>query len=199
MGVVGFVKAVDGVSFTVSENEVFGIVGESGSGKTTVARCILRLYKPTAGSILFQGRDVARLKGRELRFFRRSVQAVFQNPFLSLNPRMRVEDIVAEPIRTYSRVSKSEVRERVAELLSTVGLDRFLARGYPYDLSGGQAQRVAIARAIALRPKLVILDEPTSALDVSVQAQILNLLADLKELMKLSYIIISHDLSVVST
>jgi len=138
VGVVGFVKAVDGVSFTVSENEVFRIVGESGSGKTTVARCILRLYKPTAGSILFQGRDVARLKGRELGFFRRSVQAVFQNPFLSLNPRMRVEDIVAEPIRTYSRVSKSEVRERVAELLSTVGLDRFLARGYPYDLSGGR-------------------------------------------------------------
>ncbi|OYT44908.1 MAG: peptide ABC transporter substrate-binding protein [Desulfurococcales archaeon ex4484_42] len=195
--VVGYVKAVDGVSFHINENEVFSLVGESGSGKTTVARCILRLYEPTDGRIVFEGKDITKLKGKELKDYRRKVQAVFQNPFLSLNPRMRIVDIVAEPLLAHMKISRNEARKEAIELLERVGLSSSLARRFPSDLSGGQAQRVAIARALALKPKLIILDEPTSALDVSVQAQILNLLDDLRKEFKLSYLLISHDLSVV--
>ena len=195
--VVGYVRAVDGVSFTVHEGEVLGLVGESGCGKTTIAKCVLRLVEPTSGRILFEGEDLSKMKGRNLKRVRRHLQAVFQNPFLSLNPRMRVRKIVAEPLLEYEKVGKDELREKVEELLDAVGLQRTIADRYPHELSGGQAQRVAIARAIALNPKLVILDEPTSALDVSVQAQILDLLVKLKERLGLSYLIISHDLSVV--
>jgi len=195
--VVGWVKAVDGIDLVVGSDSVVALVGESGCGKTTTARCVLKLYEPTSGRILFMGKDISRLRGRELREFRRNVQAVFQNPFLSLNPRMRVEDIVAEPLKTHTKLSRGEVREVVKEVIEEVGLPRDVLNRYPYDLSGGQAQRVAIARAIVLKPKLVVLDEPTSSLDVSVQAQILNLLTKLKESMKLSYLLITHDLSVV--
>ncbi len=195
--IVGYVKAVDSVSFNIDENEVFSLVGESGSGKTTVARCILKLYDPTDGRIVFEGRDITRLKGRDLKDYRRKVQAVFQNPFLSLNPRMRIADIVSEPLLAHMKISKSKAHKAAVELLERVGLSASLARRFPSDLSGGQAQRVAIARALALKPKLIVLDEPTSALDVSVQAQILNLLEDLSREYKLSYLLISHDLSVV--
>ncbi len=196
--IVGYVKAVDHVSFKIGENETFALVGESGSGKTTTAKCILGLLKPTSGKILFMDKNVVELKGEKAKWYRRNVQAVFQNPFLSLNPRMRVEDIVAEPLKVHHKdMSREQIRERVYEILDRVGLTKALAKRYPYDLSGGQAQRVAIARAIVLKPKLIVLDEPTSALDVSVQAQILNLLIDLKEELKLSYLMISHDLSVV--
>jgi len=195
--IVGYVKAVDSVSFNIDENEVFSLVGESGSGKTTVARCILKLYDPTDGRIVFEGRDVTRLKGRDLKDYRRKVQAVFQNPFLSLNPRMRIADIVSEPLLAHMKISKSKAHKAAVELLERVGLSASLARRFPSDLSGGQAQRVAIARALALKPKLIVLDEPTSALDVSVQSQILNLLEDLSREYKLSYLLISHDLSVV--
>ncbi|MCD6428082.1 MAG: ABC transporter ATP-binding protein [Desulfurococcales archaeon] len=195
--IVGYVKAVDNVSFSIGVNEVYSLVGESGSGKTTVARCILRLYEPTSGKILFEGRDITKLKGKDLKDYRRKVQAVFQNPFLSLNPRMRIVDIVAEPLLAHMKISKDEARKIAAELLERVGLSVSLARRFPSDLSGGQAQRVAVARALALKPKLIVLDEPTSALDVSVQAQILNLLEDLSKEYRLSYLLISHDLSVV--
>ena len=195
--IVGYVKAVDNVSFNIGVNEVYSLVGESGSGKTTVARCILRLYEPTSGRILFEGKDITKLKGKDLKDYRKKVQAVFQNPFLSLNPRMRIVDIVAEPLLAHMKISKNEARKIATELLERVGLSASLARRFPSDLSGGQAQRVAIARALALKPKLIVLDEPTSALDVSVQAQILNLLEDLGKEYKLSYLLISHDLSVV--
>ena len=195
--IVGYVKAVDGVSFMIGYGKVLGLVGESGCGKTTVAKCILRLVEPTAGSILFEGKDLVKIKGKELKKQRKYIQAVFQNPFLSLNPRLKVKSIIAEPLTTHMKLTRVEVMERVKKLLELVGLPTTIANRYPHELSGGQAQRVAIARAIALNPKLVILDEPTSALDVSVQAQILNLLAELKDKLNLSYLIISHDLSVV--
>ena len=195
--IVGYVKAVDGVSFAIDYGKVLGLVGESGCGKTTVAKCILRLVEPTAGSIIFEGKDLAKIKGKELKKQRKYIQAVFQNPFLSLNPRLKVKSIIAEPLTTHMKLTKIEISERVKKLLEIVGLPATIAERYPHELSGGQAQRVAIARAIALNPKLVILDEPTSALDVSVQAQILNLLAELKDRLNLSYMIISHDLSVV--
>ncbi len=178
-------------------NSVVALVGESGCGKSTTARCVLRLYKPTSGRILFMGKEVSKLKGKELKEYRRNVQAVFQNSFLSLNPRMGVEDIVSEPLRIHTRLSRDEIRKVVKETIERVGLPNDVLSRYPYDLSGGQAQRVAIARAIVLKPKLIVLDEPTSSLDVSVQAQILNLLNELKESMKLSYLLITHDLSVV--
>jgi len=195
--VKAWIRAVDGVSLEVGEDQIVALVGESGSGKTTTARCVLRLYTPTSGKILFMGEDVGRLKGKALKRYRRNVQAVFQNPFLSLNPRMRVEDIVAEPLKAHTKMSRQEIREVVNDLLRKVSLPEDVGGRYPYDLSGGQAQRVAIARAIALKPKLLVLDEPTSALDVSIQAQILNLLVDLKEEMRMSYLLITHDLSVV--
>lgn len=195
--IVGFVKAVDGISFSIKENSSLALVGESGCGKTTTARCILKLEKPTTGRILFENRDVHGLKGKELTWYRRNVQAVFQNPFISLNPRARVEDIVAEPLKIHTDLSKDEIKEYVYETLEKVGITKEFVKRSPYELSGGQAQRIAIARAIILKPKLLILDEPTSALDVSVQAQILNLLMDLKEEMKISYLLITHDLSIV--
>jgi len=195
--IVGYVRAVDGVSFNIDENSILALVGESGSGKTTVAKCILNLYEPTSGKIIFSGEDITKLRGNRLMFYKRNVQAVFQNPFVSLNPRMKVKDIIGEPLKVHTKMNKKEIAEKVYETLDRVGLPRELANRYPYDLSGGQAQRVAIARAMILKPKLIILDEPTSALDVSVQAQILNLLAELKEEMKMSYLLISHDLSVV--
>ncbi|MCS7111484.1 MAG: ABC transporter ATP-binding protein [Ignisphaera sp.] len=195
--VIGYVKAVDDITFSINSNEVYSLVGESGSGKSTVARCILKLYEPTEGRILFEGRDVTRTRGRELLEYRKMVQAVFQNPYLSLNPRMSIADIVAEPILEHTGVGKDEAYRAALELLERVGISRELARRYPSSLSGGQAQRVAIARAIALKPKLVVLDEPTSSLDVSLQAQILNLLEDLYSEYRMSYLLISHDLSVV--
>ncbi|MEM4470674.1 MAG: ABC transporter ATP-binding protein [Zestosphaera sp.] len=195
--VVGYVRAVDGVSFEVAEGTVFALVGESGSGKTTTLRCILKLTEPTSGEIRVDGRDVTRLKGKELKWFRRNVQAVFQNPYLSLNPRMRVKDLIAEPLKTHTEMSKEEIYRRVAEVLALVGLPEAVANQHPPSLSGGQAQRVAIARALSIEPKLLLLDEPTSALDVSVQAQILNLLVELKEKLKLTYLLVTHDLSVV--
>ncbi|MEM3832490.1 MAG: ABC transporter ATP-binding protein [Thermoprotei archaeon] len=195
--IVGYVKAVDGINISIKENTVLALVGESGSGKTTTARCILRLEKPTSGTILFEDKDVFKLRDKELKWYRKNVQAVFQNPFLSLNPRMTVESIIAEPLRIHTDFEKNEIKSIVYELLEKIGIPKELGRRSPYDLSGGQAQRVAIARALILKPKLLILDEPTSALDVSVQAQLLNLLIDLKEEMKLSYLLITHDLSVV--
>ncbi|MGB9728767.1 MAG: ABC transporter ATP-binding protein [Thermoprotei archaeon] len=195
--IVGYVKAVDGIDISIKENTVLALVGESGSGKTTTARCILRLENPTSGTILFEDKDVFKLKGKELKWYRKNVQAVFQNPFLSLNPRMTVESIVTEPLKIHTDLKKNEIKDVAYELLEKVGIPKELGKRSPYDLSGGQAQRVAIARALISKPKLLILDEPTSALDVSVQAQLLNLLIDLKEEMKLSYLLITHDLSVV--
>ncbi|MCS7126729.1 MAG: ATP-binding cassette domain-containing protein [Aigarchaeota archaeon] len=195
--VVGYVKAVDGVSFDIDLGEVVSIVGESGSGKTTIAKCILLLERLTYGKILYNGEDVTLLRAEKLREYRRSIQAVFQNPFLSLDPRMNVFDILAEPVKINMKLSREELYEYISSLLNMVGLDRSFLDKYPHELSGGQAQRVAIARAISLKPRLIILDEPTSALDVSVQAQILNLLADLKNELNLSYLLITHDLSIV--
>jgi len=195
--VVGYIRAVDDVTLHIGRGETLGLVGESGSGKTTIGRCILRLIEPTAGSIYFEGTDIAKLKGKLLKPFRRCMQAVFQNPFQSLNPRMSVADIVSEPLKTHTKMKEEEMVNRVAELLRLVGLSEEQLYKYPHELSGGQAQRVAIARAIALNPKFIILDEPTSALDVSVQAQMLNLLVDLKKKFNLTYMFISHDLSVV--
>ena len=194
---IGLVKAVDGVSITIEENQTVALVGESGSGKTTLARCLLGLIPYDSGEIIFQGKKVSELKGEEEKWYRRNIQVVFQNPFLSLNPRMRVESIIAEPLKTHTSLTEKEVREEVERLTKKVGLPKNILKSYPYMLSGGQAQRVAIARAIALKPKLVILDEPTSALDVSVQAQILNLLIQIKKEIKNSYLLITHDLSVV--
>ncbi|MFT4280771.1 ABC transporter ATP-binding protein [Microbacterium sp.] len=189
--------AVDDVSFSVPAGSTFGLVGESGSGKSTVARCALRLIEPTSGTSRVGGEDLARMGGSRLRSLRATAGMVFQNPVAALNPRMTVRDCIAEPLRTHRRASPQERARRVDELLDEVGLGRVHADRYPHQLSGGQCQRVGIARAIAMRPRLLILDEPTSALDVSVQAQVLNLLADLKRDHGLSYLLISHDLDVV--
>ena len=191
------VKAVEQVSFDIPAGSTFAIVGESGCGKTTCAKLILGLEAPTAGSILFDGHDVAMLKGAEKRAWRRQVQAVFQDPYASLNPRLRVETIIAEPILANERLTRSELDRRIAELLDVVGLPAASTKSYPHEFSGGQRQRIAIARAIALKPKLLILDEPTSALDVSIRAQILNLLADIQKQYGLTYMLIAHDLALV--
>ena len=191
------ILAVDGVSFAVAEGETFALVGESGCGKTTVAKMILRLERPTRGAIRFQGQDVHRLKAASLNNYKRSVQAVFQDPYSSLNPRMRVLDIIGEPLQVHEGLGGRRLRMRVMELLENVGLSPVTAEFFPHQFSGGQRQRIAIGRALALRPKLIVLDEPVSGLDVSIRAQILNLLGDLQREFGLSYLLISHDLAIV--
>ena len=195
--VVAWIKAVDGIDFTVRRGETFGLVGESGCGKTTTLKCILLLERPTGGSVLFEGKDVFSLKGDGLKEYRRSLQVVFQDPTSALNPRMRVEEIVSEPIIAQGKVCKNIIKERVVEVLAAVGLSEENASLYPHEFSGGQRQRIAIARALAPHPKCIILDEPVSALDVSIRAQIMNLLKDIQSQLGLTYIVVAHDLAVV--
>jgi len=190
-------RAVDGVTFSIDEGETFGLVGESGSGKTTTGRCILRLIEPTSGAVQFRGADVLRYSRTEMRQARRDMQIVFQDPYSSLNPRMRVGDIVEEPLVIHRMGSKAERRARVTELFELVGLDPSQLGRYPHQFSGGQRQRIGLARALALNPSFVIADEPVSALDVSVQAQVVNLLMDLQQRLKLTYLFIAHDLRLV--
>ncbi|HZE68103.1 MAG TPA: dipeptide ABC transporter ATP-binding protein [Pyrinomonadaceae bacterium] len=191
------VRAVDGVSFAVFRGETMGLVGESGCGKSTVGRCLLRLIEPTAGKVSFEGRDVLSMGKTELRELRREMQIVFQDPYASLNPRMKVGDIVGEPLVIHRIGTKSERRDRVADLLRRVGLDPAYSKRYPHEFSGGQRQRIGVARTLALNPKLIVADEPVSALDVSVQAQVVNLLQDLQAEFGLTYLFISHGLAVV--
>jgi ABC-type oligopeptide transport system ATPase subunit len=191
------VRAVDGVSFTIDEGETFGLVGESGSGKTTTGRCILRLIEPTSGEVRFRGEDVLAFSRARMRQARRDMQIVFQDPYSSLNPRMRVRDIVEEPLIIHRVGTKAERRRRVEELFGLVGLDPSQLTRYPHQFSGGQRQRIGLARALALNPSLVIADEPVSALDVSVQAQVVNLLMELQDRLKLTYLFIAHDLRLV--
>jgi oligopeptide/dipeptide ABC transporter ATP-binding protein len=194
----GSVRAVDDISFDIESGKTLGIVGESGCGKTTTAKLVLHLETPTGGEIRFDGRTLNELDGDALRSYRRSVQAVFQDPFASLDPRMRVGDIISEPLVTNEKLSKDEVRRRIDKLLDVVGLPGRSASLFPHEFSGGQRQRIAIARSLALSPRIVVLDEPVSALDVSIRAQILNLLRDLQRELGLSYLFIAHDLAAVA-
>ena len=194
---VGWVKAVDGVSFTIRQGETLGLVGESGCGKTTTAKTIVRLEKPTDGRVLLLGKDVHQLRGSELKEFRASVQAVFQDPWASLSPRMRVRDIIVEPLIANRKVSRKEVKARVEELLVQVGLHPIQGSLFPHEFSGGQRQRIAVASGLATYPKLILLDEPVSALDVSIRAQIMNLLKDLQEQHNLAYLLVAHNLATV--
>jgi len=195
--VIGYVRAVDGVSFSIERGQTMGLVGESGSGKTTIGRTIVRLYKPTAGQIMFGDEDLATMGGEELRLARRRVQMVFQDPFASLNPRFTIGSLIAEPMHIYHMGSNKEIQDRTVELLRVVGLRPEYIDRYPHEFSGGQRQRIAVARALSINPEFVIADEPVSALDVSVRAQVLNLLQRLQQQFNLTYLFVSHDLSVV--
>ncbi|WP_290439067.1 dipeptide ABC transporter ATP-binding protein [Paenibacillus sp. GP183] len=194
---IGEVKAVDNVSFGIKRGETLGLVGESGCGKSTTGRVIMRLYDPTEGTVIFDGHDITKIKGDRLRQMRQNFQMVFQDPYSSLNPRMTVGSIIAEPLQVNTKLSSGEIRERVANLINIVGLPPEAIMKNPHEFSGGQRQRIAIARALTLNPKLMVLDEAVSALDVSIQAQIINLLDDLREQFGLSYLFISHNLSIV--
>lgn len=195
--VVDHVRAVDGVSFELNEGETYGLVGESGSGKSTTGKAIVKLNKITAGQVQFQGQDIAKLSGSGMKPFRKDIQMIFQDPYSSLNPRKRVLDIVAEPLRNFERMSPEEERRTVQMYLEKVGLNPESIYKYPHEFSGGQRQRIGIARSLTLKPKLIIADEPVSALDVSVQAQVLNFLQDLQEEFNLTYLFIGHDLGVI--
>lgn len=195
----GTLQAVDDVSFTLDEGKTLGLVGESGCGKSTTGRVILRLTEPTAGEIIFEGKDIAKIKNREMHQMRRDMQMIFQDPFSSLNPRKTVEELIAEPLKWYKvHKSRTEQTAHVAELMKTVGLASRLTNVYPHELDGGRRQRIGIARALALGPKFIVCDEPVSALDVSIQAQVLNLLKELQKEYGIAYLFITHDLSVVN-
>jgi oligopeptide transport system ATP-binding protein len=194
---IGAVHAIDGISFDVRRGETLGLVGESGCGKTTTGRTILQLYKPTSGQVYYNGIDLVALKREEMRHMRREMQMIFQDPYASLNPRMTVKDIIAEPLVAHNAASGKEIQERVEQLLELVKMNPSFANRYPHEFSGGQRQRIGVARALALQPSFIVCDEPISALDVSIQAQVINLLEELQERLNLTYLFIAHDLSVV--